>query len=454
MNSLPKETRSVCPKCLQVVSAEIFEEQEKVYMKKACEDHGHFKALIWSDSKAYTRAERFSTTSKSEMRDDEDGEDCPNSCGLCSSHLQQTCLAVVEVTDNCDLQCDTCFASSNGGDGFQPDHESLSEAMKGVLRSEGEPRPLQLSGGEPLTRKDLPEIVEIARDLGFKHVEINTNGLAIARDLNVARDLVKSGVSAVYLQFDGLDDDVYLKLRGARLLELKKKAIENCEKFDLAVILVPTIVKDVNEDHLGDIIRFASAKKNVVGIHFQPVAYVGRYPSSFEDVRNRVTIPDLIRGIEGQTSGELRTEDFYPVPCPDPHCSALTLAIAEEGRLLPLSRLLDVDAILSRFEDSARVVPRAVERLWSLSARMVNWQTVGRILDNSRINPSVNEGFGKILSISMMAFQDCWTLDLERLRRCCVHVASANGCLTPFCAYYLTSIDGKRLSKTNKNRLR
>ena len=49
------------------------------------------------------------------------------------------------------------------------------------------------------------------------------------------------------------------------------------------------------------------------------------------------------------------------------------------------------------------------------------------------------------LCISGMAFQDAWNIDLERLERCCVHVATAQGKLIPFCSYYLTDSSGRRL---------
>ena len=49
------------------------------------------------------------------------------------------------------------------------------------------------------------------------------------------------------------------------------------------------------------------------------------------------------------------------------------------------------------------------------------------------------------LCISGMAFQDVWNIDLERLRRCCIHVMTPEEKMVPFCAYYLTDSDGRRL---------
>ena len=46
-----------------------------------------------------------------------------------------------------------------------------------------------------------------------------------------------------------------------------------------------------------------------------------------------------------------------------------------------------------------------------------------------------------------MAFQDAWTLDTERLRGCCIHVAAPDGRMVPFCAWNLTSVDGTPLHR-------
>lgn len=54
-------------------------------------------------------------------------------------------------------------------------------------------------------------------------------------------------------------------------------------------------------------------------------------------------------------------------------------------------------------------------------------------------------------SVSAMAFQDCWSLDLERLRNCYIHIMSPDGRLIPFCAYNLTSAEGRPLHRL-KNR--
>ena len=181
-----------------------------------------------------------------------------------------------------------------------------------AVRDAGGFCPIQLSGGEPTLRDDLPRIVALARKIGFDHVQINTNGIRLAQDAAYAQSLKDSGVSDFFLQFDALTDDVYRHIRGADLWQLKLRALERCAEMKIGVILVPTIVKGVNDSQIGAIIQFA--KKwipTVRGVHFQPMAYLGRYPTAPCN-QDRILIPDILAAIENQTGGELEMDNFIP----------------------------------------------------------------------------------------------------------------------------------------------
>jgi uncharacterized radical SAM superfamily Fe-S cluster-containing enzyme len=187
----------------------------------------------------------------------------------------------------------------------------IERMLRTLLDSAG-PCPVQLSGGEPTLRNDLPQIVALARKMGLNHVQVNTNGIRIAEDADYAAALRDAGVSVIFLQFDGLSDAVYRRLRGAPLLDLKLRAIERCAELKLGVILVPTLARNVNEDQIGAILQFA--KKwipTVKGVHFQPMAYLGRYPRTPRN-QDRVLISDVLKAIEDQTCGELVAENLIP----------------------------------------------------------------------------------------------------------------------------------------------
>ncbi|MGA1975540.1 MAG: radical SAM protein [Conexivisphaerales archaeon] len=434
------ETKSVCPVCLQPVSATLTEEGGRIYMEKTCEKHGSFRALVWSDSGMYfSYKEMFDINQAGEMKDA-----CPFECGLCESHEQGTCVAIVEVTNRCNLRCKVCFAASNEGRREEPSLEALAEEFKTVVDNGGATRPVQLSGGEPTTRRDLAEIVSMGREMGLRHIEINTNGVALGNNPLVAERLAEAGVSAIYLQFDGLDDRVYRKLRGIDLLDVKMKALENCRRSHLAVVLVPAVVKGVNDGQLGDLIRLAAAREEIKGVNFQPATYLGRFPDDLKNSEDRTTIPDVVRAIEAQTGGEVAARDFFPIPSLHHSCSAVTLALAGEEGLIPLSRIVDAVDVVNRLENPCCTVTKAIPKLWDVSNERETFDRLRRYLAGLGLEIEGAES-KKILSISMMAFQDGWTLDVERMRRCRVHIIRPGGQLVPFCAYYLADRDGRRI---------
>ena len=197
---------------------------------------------------------------------------CPFDCGLCAAHEQLPCSVLLEVTDRCNLHCAICFADSGGRQTKDPTLQDISRLLERAMRAVG-PCNLQLSGGEPTLREDLPEIVEVATRVGYSFIQVNTNGLRLASDEDYGRRLRAAGLSSVFLQFDGVDDGINLTLRGRALLGEKLKAIRMCGETGLGVVLVPTLVRGVNTDSVGTIVRQALQLAPVVrGIHFQPSA--------------------------------------------------------------------------------------------------------------------------------------------------------------------------------------
>lgn len=341
------EVQSICPQCERPVSAQYVEREGAVYLEKTCPEHGLFRALIarqMEDYKEWIKNPVVNIPPKTAMTEGAPGDDeCPLHCGTCSNHRQTACCVLIDITNRCNQHCPYCFARADE-DTPDPQEPTLAqlEAKFDLLLELGEERPfnIQISGGEPTVREDLPQIIEMAQRKGFEYVQINSNGRRLGLEEGYARKLKRAGASVIFMQFDGTGDEIYRALRGEPLLEIKKKAIENCRKAGLPVTLVPTIVKNVNLDHIGEMLRFLMDHIDVVkGIHFQPVSFFGRCPEHLdtrqgadavhEDFENRVTMFDVLREIEKQCP-VFRREEFAPIATGHTLCCFYSTYLKEE----------------------------------------------------------------------------------------------------------------------------
>jgi 7,8-dihydro-6-hydroxymethylpterin dimethyltransferase len=444
------ETESVCPVCLARVPAELTARQNAVFMEKICPRHGESRTLLWRGDPPYETWSRPKIPFQSPHAHLEVRNGCPFDCGLCSDHRQQTCTALIEVTSRCNLRCAFCFADSGTTSLRDPDLSEIRSSYETLLAN-GYDCNVQLSGGEPTLRDDLPEIVALGRSMGFEFIQLNTNGLRLASDPEYLERLKEAGLSSIFLQFDGTDNSVYRVLRGGDFFDRKVQAIRNCREMDLGVVLVPTLVLDVNLHHAGEIISFALENLPTVrGVHFQPVTYVGRYPGIPADV-DRLTLPDVMRAIELHTKGRIRIENLLPPGCENALCSFHgSFVVMPDGQLKALTtrRAEECSCKSEKAEVGAARTRRCVAEQWSAGNAPPSASTQGDIamgqwgvlLERARTHR---------LSISAMAFQDAWNLDLERLRDCCIHVVARDGGLVPFCAYNLTSATGRSLYRGN-----
>jgi len=441
------ETLSLCPECLSRIPAKRVSNGGNVYLEKTCPEHGSFKTLIWRGNGAsyleWGRNSQAAVPPFGYITGITNG--CPYDCGLCSGHKANACTMVIEVTQGCNMECPVCFASSNQSNGGEPDMATIKQMYETVLQVTGTPT-IQLSGGEPTIRDDLPQIVSIGKQMGFHHIMINSNGVRIAREPAYLRRLVDAGAGTIFLQFDGITDEVYQYTRGTNLFDLKVRAIENCAKAGIGVVLVPTVKPGVNDHELGAIIQFAKRwVPTVRGVHIQPISYMGRYPASPRD-EDRITIPDVISGLVSQTQGELQPENFLPRRSEDAHCSFSGLFILKEGRLQALTRRY-TNVLPTTWGGHFRTPWESARSFMNL-----HWQVAkpNPAQPNTGCNcehEPYHEVATKGLTISCMPFQDVWSIDLERLQRCCGHVVTQDRHIVPFCAYYLTSINGRRLYK-------
>jgi len=441
------ETESLCPVCLDRIPAKRVAVRDNVYLDKTCSTHGHFRTIVWRGQPSYeswhvSKPAAHPTICATGIR-----HGCPFDCGLCPEHRQNTCCVLLEVTDRCNLQCPVCFASA-GCINSDPDMQTIGNWYR-LLLDCGGPFNIQLSGGEPTLRDDLPDIISLGRSLGFGFFQLNTNGLRLAEDTLYVRRLKKAGLSCVFLQFDGTTEMIYEKIRGKALLGIKASAISHCMENQLGVVLVPTLVPGVNTGDIGNIIEFAIGRMPTVrGVHFQPISYFGRYPKAPVD-SDRITIPEVITAIERQTGGRTKISDFRPPKAENAHCSFNgSFVLMKNGELMPTGRAGQSCCQPQGAADGARKSQLFVARKWSASSDKKEATAAHRnssFMNVTSLDAFLERAENYSLCISGMAFQDVWNIDLERLRECFIHVVHPDNRIVPFCAYNLTGSDGRPL---------
>jgi uncharacterized radical SAM superfamily Fe-S cluster-containing enzyme len=443
-------TESVCPDCLARIPAQHVLRGDDVYLRKTCPEHGDFETIVWRGGPAYVDWARPKIPAHPAKPLTAVDQGCPFDCGLCPDHRQQTCTAVLEVTQQCDLRCPFCFANAGSRRSSDPAIKAIEGWYRRLLDTGG-PVNVQLSGGEPTLRNDLPDIIALGKSLGFSFIQVNSNGVRLARDAAYVQQLKQAGLSSVFLQFDGTNDGIMKATRGVRLLDRKRAAIERCAENELGVVLVPTLVPGVNTDDIGGIIDFALEYFPAVrGVHFQPVAYFGRYPKKPADA-DRYTIPDVVRAVEAQSGGKIKAESFTTSGCENALCSLHgNFVVMPDGALRPWTQHKTASCCTPQPADiGAEKTRQFVAEHWSAGADSVSIDDIGEgnfrewevFLARTRTHT---------FCISGMAFQDAWNLDLERLKDCCIHTVSPDGRIIPFCAYNLTSRSGRALYRGQK----
>ena len=434
------ETESICPYCMEKLNAQVVKKGINIYLEKQCENHGKFSTIIWRGSPDIEKwkIDKIPSTPQNFMIKKEKG--CPFDCGLCEEHKQHTCTVLIEVTKRCNLNCNICFADS-GGESIDPDIEKIRFYYESVLK-QGGPFNVQLSGGEPTVRNDLPEIIKMGREYGFEFIQLNTNGLRIAEDEAFVKALKDAGLNSIFLQFDSTKDEIYKEIRGRELFDIKKKALENCRKYNIGVILVP-VIWEANLKETGIIIDFALSNIDIVrGVHFQPVSFFGRYPEHMINSK-RITLPEIMQSIEKETNGKIKLENMAPPCCEHSLCSFHGNFLYEDGKLLPMAKKSSCCGETQKAEVGANKSRQFVKKFWGsreIKLKELNQDIISQSFDKiiSRIN-------SRSFSVSAMAFQDAWNLDLERVKQCCIHIMSEEGALIPFCMYNITDINSNYL---------
>jgi uncharacterized radical SAM superfamily Fe-S cluster-containing enzyme len=466
---LVTKTRSICPECNRILEADVVEEDGKIKIYKTCPKHGEFDDLYFGDADMYYRFARWLHDGKGTGNPNVEMPrcSCPANCGLCSSHLSHTGLSNLVITNRCDLHCWYCFFyAEKAGYIYEPTLEQIREMVKQLKAERPVPgNSVQITGGEPCLRDDLPEIIRILKEEGVDHIQLNTNGIRLANDFEFFKRIKEAGVSNLYMSFDGVTPRTNPKNHWE-----VPRTLENARKLGVGVVLVPTVIKTVNDHELGDIIRFGFQNIDVVrAVNFQPVSLTGRMPKK-EREKYRITIPDCIIRIEQQTDGQIPREAWFPVPACTPltnfieaitrrtqyelsihfACGAGTYVFKDREKLVPITEFVDIEGLIKYLQDKTEEIEAGKNRYYVALKVLAN---IGKYINTSKqptgLNlkqmiyniivkhdyHSVGDWHRRSLFLGMMHFQDKYNHDEERLRRCDIHYLTPDMRIIPFCAF-------------------
>ena len=477
-----KFNQSLCPGCVDEekwdtmkIDCVVYVKDNKVWMTKQCSMHGAVTEVYWSDYDMYKKAEKFQDPGIKILNPNIDKSEfeinCPTDCGLCVAHESHTGLGNVVLTNRCDLTCWYCFFYAKEG---EPIYEPTLDQIKFMLKRMRDEKPVganavQLTGGEPTLREDLVDIIKAGKEIGYDHIQLNTNGINLSQSLELCQNIKNAGSHVLYMSFDGMTPETnpknYWEAQGA---------IENCRKAGLGIVLVPTVIGGINDHELGDIIRFGFGNIDTIrSVNFQPVSLVGRMPDKLRR-KQRITIPGAIKKIEEQTDGQVGREHWFPVPCAkqvtdfveamkeEPKyrlsihfaCGMATYVFKDGDRMVALPEFFDIEGFFDYLGELTRELnsskhksirkPWVVMKLMRNIGKYVNEEKKPKDLKFVRMLTGAVSGtnyhgladFHKnSLFVGMMHFQDPYNWDIDRIHKCDIHYATPDGRVLPFCTF-------------------
>jgi 7,8-dihydro-6-hydroxymethylpterin dimethyltransferase len=449
-------TQSVCTTCLRQVEAKIVFKDERVYMDKWCPVHGTERVLMADDvgyyrlcREVFVKPPEMPKVFATPMR-----HGCPYDCGLCPDHMQHSCLAVVEITDHCNLRCPTCYAASGPERLTHRSFDEVLAMLDAVVASEGQADVVQVSGGEPTLHPRFFDILDAAKARPIRHLMLNTNGIRIAQEPGFAERLATYAPGfEVYLQFDSLQREPLMDLRGADLRRIRQDALDRLNALNLSTTLVMTVKRGVNDDEIGEVIRFAAQQPCVRGVTLQPVQDAGR-TEAYDPAKHRLTVSEIRRRIVEQ-SRLFTAEDVVPVPC-NPDTLAMAYAVRtgnDKGiaGLQPLTRFLDPRTLV---ETAGNTIvferdPNLKGQVFKLFSTNHSPESQASCLSElmcclPQIAAPEGLDYTSVFRVLIVQFMDARGLDIRALKKSCIHMAQTDGRMVPFESHNIFYRDERR----------
>ncbi len=356
-------------------------------------------------------------------------------CGQFMPGGHKPLMAMVEVTHRCNMACPICYADAERVAADVP-IATIRTYLEQLIQVTETPIPIQISGGEPSLRDDLPEIVALAKRMGFRNIELITNGIRISREPDYLNALKTSGLTAVYLQFDGLKPATSRRIRGQDMSAVRQQAVAAIREIGLCCTLAVVVTRGVNENEIGPIVDFGIDNIDVVrAINFQSAAqFTGRFGLN-ENYRG-YDLPALLALIEAETG--IGADTFRSAHLGHSSCNAMSPIYIANGRREPLFKYIDQDDLLAFLGTRRREIILAgfagkrdffFRHLCNARA----WRLIAKAAPIFGRNP-FNVLQRKTILLFAKAFMEKQDLDPQRMRHCCYAITGPGGVFS-FCAY-------------------
>ncbi|MGA8442611.1 MAG: radical SAM protein [Candidatus Sulfotelmatobacter sp.] len=489
---------SICSTCYRKVEAKTVFQDDNVYLLKRCPQHGSERVLIADDIDYYRRCREvfIKPPEMPQVYNTPVKWGCPYDCGLCTDHEQHSCLTLVEICDYCNLRCPVCYAASGPERQQFRTLAQIEKMLDAVVRNEGHPDVVQLSGGEPTMHPDFFTVVALAKARPIKHLMVNTNGIRIAQEEDFGKRLADVREDfEIYLQFDSFEREPLIELRGADLRRIRLDALEKLNRYNISTNLVVTLKKGLNDHEIGKTIDFALQQPCIRGVTFQPIQDAGRLESWISDdhdgevdfagtpalpgaetlaatspqtgrfVRNfnpatdRLTLTEVRRKILQQTN-VFRPEDVIPVPC-HPDSLAMAYALKLKGKVIPLTSMIPPEVLINGAANTILYEqdPAVRSNLFKLFATNHSPRSgAGSLRELLCCLPKVfvpdKITYENVFRIIIMQFIDAHSFDVRSVKKTCVHIVHPDGRLIPFDTYnlfYRDDLERARLAPLRQN---
>ena len=484
---------TVCPHCFEedperdldyemdVLQGNLVAMDGRVYLRRVCRrGHGEVIGLYEEDGALWEGLQQWRIPTR-QIIPDRPANTRPIPMGyldgLGDLQTQHSCLVLIDVTETCNLECPTCFAVSAPGVGrHAPEPAVMRTLDAAIAREGGKVDALMLSGGEPTVHPGILDLVRAATERNVTRVVLNTNGIRIARDDAFLGELAKLRDRVeIYLQFDGFRESTYRWHRGEDLRAVKDAAIRRLTDARIFTTLAVAVAKGVNDDEVGAIVDMALDTDYLAGVAIQPMFGSGR--ANAFDPMDRATTTGTIQRLGPQTNGRVSADDFIALPCSHPDCATLTYMVRrDDGQYRSVVSMIGRDRLKEHMAVYGnRLAPddalwEALTGLLSETALISRPELIDHLLDICEVCDLGVSGFAKSLGrwlvrrdlvpvetiakrvkrISVKTFMDTWTMNVERLQQCCVHVASTGEdepVRIPFCARQAFAALRKRTSE-------